>query len=219
MNYLPSKDADVSSWGSNFSTLIAADPARYGMYPAEAATLSSAFSTFEQALQTATDPSTRTSVSITLKEGAKAAFVNLARTLAMIIKANQGVSDEDKVALGLNLPDLVPTPIPRPSTVPLLSVIAATPGEHTIRYADQNTPASRAKPFGVVQLVLFAAVETDSTDDFTKARFVGAFTKQPLAVSYDSVQAGKVATYWGQWNTRTGLLGPLSAPAAFTIAF
>lgn len=219
MAYLPSKDVDISVWGNNFISLIAADSARYGLYPAEATTLSSEFNAFEQALQAAREPSTRTSVSIALKDGAKASFLTLARTLAMIVKANRGVSDEDKTALGLNLPDPVPSPVPRPSTVPLLSVIGATPGEHTIRYADQNTPTSRGKPFGVVQLVLFAAVEDAMTADFTKANFVGAFTKQPLAVAYDSTQAGKVATYWGQWNTRTGLLGPLSAPASFTIAF
>lgn len=219
MPYLPSRDAEISDWGNNFSSLISADPARYGLYGAEAGTLAGLLDAFEQVLQAAVNPSTRTAVTIAQKDGAKVAFISYARSQAMIIKANQGVSDEDKVALGLNLPDPARSPIPRPSTVPLLSVIAATPGEHTVRYADQNTPASRAKPFGVVQLVLFAAVEVASTDDFTKAHFVGAFTKQPLAVAYDAAQAGKVATYWGQWNTRTGLLGPLSAPVAFTIAF
>src|SRR5688572_12359399 len=123
MGYLPAKDADISEWGNNFSSLISADPARYGMYGPEATTLAGLLDTFEQALHAAINPPTRTPVSIAQKDGAKAAFLMYARSLAMIIKANRGVSDEDKTALGLNLPDPVPTPIPRPSTVPLLSVI------------------------------------------------------------------------------------------------
>jgi hypothetical protein len=217
--YLPARDEDLRSWGENFVARLAADPGRYGVYENQITTVRDALEGFSDALTAATAPGTRTQVTVTRKDGERAAFVAAARTLAMLIKGHGGVSGPDKTALGLRPPGTPLTKVLRPSSAPVLRVIGATPGEHTVRYADASTSGTRAKPAGVLQLILFAAVEDGPVTDFRRARFVGAYTRQPFAVAYEATEAGQTATYWGRWNTRTALLGPLSAPVSFTIAF
>ena len=85
-------------------------------------------------------------------------MLDIVRPYAQQIRANRGISNADKTALGLNVPDGTPTPVPAPSTSPILAVIGATPGEHTIRFADSATPDKRGKPFGAIGLQLFVAV-------------------------------------------------------------
>jgi hypothetical protein len=79
--------------------------------------------------------------------------------------------------------------------------------------------AKRAKPEGVIQLELRRTVETGANPDPGAAGPVGVFTKQPVMVEQDPADAGKTATYFGRWVTRTGLTGPWSLPIAMTIAF
>ena len=75
--------------------------------------------------------------------------------------ANAGRRGSDKTALGLNIRDPVNTPIPAPSTAPVISIIAASPGVLTMTYRDaMSAPKVKAKPFGSTQVLLYALFGT-----------------------------------------------------------
>lgn len=177
------------------------------------------YTSYDAAYQTVQAPSTRTSNSIAQKDAIKASAAGSVRVYAQMIKANKGVDNDDKIALGLHVNDPTPTPIPTPTTAPLLMIQAAFSGEHLIRYADENTPATRRKPHGVIQLQLNRTVDVGANPDPNASSMVGLFTKQPVLVPQDPVDVGKTATYFGRWVTRTGLFGPWSLPVGMTIAF
>jgi hypothetical protein len=218
-SYIPATDWGFKSFLQNFSTLITADPGRYGLDSADAAIIQSQYTGYAAAFDTVQAPTTRNASTIAQKDALRASAVASVRIYAQMIKVNQGVDNEDKIALGIHVNDPTPTPIPQPTTAPLLAIVAAFSGQHEIRYADETTPTSRAKPQGVIQMELRRTIAVGANPDPGAASPVGLFTKQPVIVEQDPADASKTATYFGRWVTRTGLVGPWSLPVAMTIAF
>lgn len=211
MAYIPSKDADLINWGRNYTDLLTADPARYGLQAADALTLHNLFDDFDAAYALAIDPNTRTKVNVALKDGHKADFLSLARAYAAIIRANRGVTDEDKTALGLNIPDPTPTPVPVPTTVPVMSIPLVGQNVHMFTIVDQLTPSKKAKPEGVAGLLLHRKVGATPATVFEDFTVCGLLTRSDELVSTLGVASGQYVTYAGQWYNRKGELGPLSA--------
>lgn len=215
--YIPPKDADLLAWCTNFDNLITASPSTYGLVTADALAITAVVAPYQAAQAVVDNPATKTSVTVAAKNNAKQAMLVILRTYSSQIRLNAGVTDADKLALGLNLPNNSPSPIPAPTSSPIVSVIGATPGQLTIRYADSNTPDKRSKPQGVTAMQLFVGVSTIPLTDPEDTAFEVALTKQPYAVNFNPADAGKTATLFGRWQTRTGLTGPWSTAANFII--
>lgn len=216
--YIRRRLAERRAWLDNFTSLIAHDPPRYALTPGDGACLADLFTKWDAAYTVAAAPETRTPVTVARFSVVRGQVEPTIRTYAMFIKANFGVAPEDKVALGLHLQNPDSTPIPAPGTSPLLSMVGATPGEHTIRYADQNTPDKRAKPFGVAMILIFANIADEVDPNPLNARFIKVATVNPVAVQYAPADNGRTATLFGRWVTRRGLVGPWSPFISFTIA-
>jgi hypothetical protein len=216
--YLPPKEADLNLWVLNFDTLLTAAPATYGETAPVALAVHTPTDAFIAALSLATDPGTRTHSTIAAKDAAKAAMLAALRPVATRIKANAGVSDASKVAIGVGVKDTALTPISTPTTQPLLSIVRATPLQHEIRFADAMTPDKRHKPFGATALILFCSVGSTPPAIPENSPFKALVTKQPYFHGFDVGDVGKIAFYYGRWVTRTGLLGPMSAVASMTVA-
>jgi hypothetical protein len=233
--YIPTRDSALDSWADNFQTLIAASPATYGLDPADATAITNAFNTWHAAYllggSTGTppvpvNPSTFTRVTVAAKNAEKIAMVVIVRSYASQIRINPGVSNSDKTALGLNLPNNSPSPIGAPTTFPLLALVSAGPGTHEVRYADSTTPAARKKPTGVIGLQLFRGVGVAPIADPAGCAYLDTLTVQPYQSVFDPGDVGKVATYFGRWVTRgrqaggaASLVGPWSSAVTMTVAF
>lgn len=220
MDYIPRRNTDLRDWAANFAVLISADPGVYGLSAPEAAAVQAASDAFAAANTAASDPSTRTSATVAARREARAALLLLVRRAAAIIRADDSVTAGQRAALGLTAPDGAPSPVPAPTTFPLIGVVGATPGRHELRFADSATPDRRAKPPGAIGLQLFCAVGDDppGAAGAGAARLVGQYTANPIRVSHDPGEAGKTATYYARWVTRRGLTGPWSSAVSFTIA-
>src|SRR5205823_1998389 len=142
----------------------------------------------------------------------------IVRQYAGIIRANAGISNSLKEALGVRPANNSRAPIPAPETSTLLNVIAATPGSQTLRYADSMTPQTGRRPVGAIGLMLYVAVGTATTINPDDARFYGMFTRNPVGVAFGPADNGKQATHFARWTSRRGELGPWSAPVTLAIA-
>jgi len=216
--YIPSTDAGALQWMEAFAAGISANAPLYGLSAADAAGIQAAVDAYATALTVATTPSTRTEVTINDKNNARNAAEQICRQFAILIKFNDGISDGDKIAIGVRPVNNSREPINVPDTSPLLSIIAATPGAQTLRYSDTFTPDSAAKPFGAANLQLFVAVADDEVDDPALASFQGAHTRNPIGVGFTAPDDGKVATYFARWASRKGEVGPWSLPISMRIA-
>jgi len=216
--YIPTRDAELESWLLNFKTLIATTPTNYGLVAADGTAITNSYNAWHTAFLAATNPSTRTGVTVAAKDAQKILTLTLVRTYAKTIRANLAVSDSLKLGLGLHVADTEPSPVPPPVTYPLLSISGAGQGVQTLRAADQETPTRRAKPAGSVGMLLFRTIGTTPTDDPTNSSFLGFVTRAEFVSTFDSGDDGKVATYFGRWTNAKGEMGPWSAPVSMRIA-
>lgn len=202
--YIPAPDAQFSLWIANFAILIAATPTAYGLVAGDATAITAANTAFQTAYTLATDPATRTAPTVAAKDAARASAEFVVRPYAMQINMNAGVDNEQRADLGLTIRKTVPTPIPAPTSQPGLALVAATPGVLTVRFFDVATPTSKAKPFGSIGVELHVAVGTVPAVSPEAARFYGTLTKSPARVEFDPEDAGKIATLYARFVTRSG---------------
>lgn len=217
-DYIPSEDANALIWMQSFAGGITANPALYGLTAGDAAAIQGAVDAFATALPIAKTNSTRTPVTVNAKDTARNSAEAICRQFAVQIKYNDGISDEDKIAIGVRPVNPDREPVNVPSSSPILSIIAATPGAQTLRYSDSLTPDERAKPFGAAQIQVFVAVADEATENADDAKFLGAFTRNPIGVEFAQTDDGKMATYFARWASRKGEVGPWSLPISMRIA-
>jgi hypothetical protein len=216
--YIPPTDAALQTWADNFSTLITAAPATYGLVAGDAVAIAAVVNAYSAAYAIAIDPPTRTKPSVAAKDAARQAMLDVVRGYAIQIRNNAGVTNEDKADLGLTLPDPTPTPVPPPATSPVLSVLGATPLQLTLRFTDQTTPTSRAKPENVTGLELHAVASATVISDPAVIPYAKIATRNPVALDFDAADVGKQAYIAGRWLNRKGEPGPWSNVVAFTVA-
>lgn len=218
-SYIPPKDAALSSWILNFSTLITANPPLYGLLTGDATAIAGQNTAYQAAYALAVNPSTRTPTTVQGKNIAKASALAVCRPYAQAIANNAGVTAANKIALGLNPRTNTPTPVTAPTTFPNLTIQSAGVQTHVLRYRDSAAaPSVKAKPAGAIALQLYATASATPITDPAALDFRGPITKSPLQVSWESGDVGKTAYYSSRWVTRKGLVGPWSAVTSFTIA-
>lgn len=216
-DYIPARDADLLSFASNFSTKITATPATYGVTAPQAVTYAALFSDFSTKLGLATAPATRTSVTVAAKDVSRQALVANTRQLANICQETPGMLAASIAALGLTVRQTVPTPIPAPTTKPVISLERTLSQQIVFRFRDESTPASRAKPFGAVALEFRSHVGTAPPASPAAAEYRGDFSRLPFTVDYDAADVGKTAYSYARWKTAKGLTGPWSDPLTVTV--
>lgn len=217
-SYIPARDADFALWSANFSALISATPATYGLTAGDATTIAAANASFQAAYLLVTSPTTKTAATVQAKNVAKATTLATERPYAQRIAANAGVSSSLKIALGLNPRTNPPTPVTAPTTNPILSIPSMINLGHILRYRDSlASPSVKSKPAGAIALELYGMTSATAVTDPTTLPFLGLQTKSPFTELWDSGAAGKLAYYAGRWVTRRGLTGPWSPIISMTV--
>jgi hypothetical protein len=219
-DYIPQTDTLMLAWAEKFSQKITATPGAYGLMASDAAAIAASVTLFDNALQLVLDPATKTKSAVADKNAKKAVMLATLRNYAQTIKRNRGVSNDAKIDLGLRINDDGPSPIPTPTTVPVLAVDSDVPLVQTVEFRDISTPDRKAKPEGVTGLMLAVAVAAAgaATPSPETTPVHGIATRQPYRVQFNSADRGKVAFYFGRWITGAGKVGPWSAVAQLSIA-
>lgn len=225
MRYLPARDLDLKAWATNFATLTAANFASYGITTGQATTFGTLNTSFASALTLATNNATRTPSTVADKNAKRALLVANARLLSNIIQAFAGTTNQMRQDLGLTVRDTSGSPIGPPSTTPIVTPISTANTRIKFRFADELTPASRAKPFGAVGLQLFAKVGTVAPVGIEDCSYLGTYTTNSTGPGSAACEAvfsgadnGKTAYMFGRWVNRRGEVGAPSPLAQMTIA-
>ncbi len=225
VSYIPPTDAGFDDWATNFASLITADPTLYGLDSVAAAAIQSARDTYHAAyLLGGTDgtrhpvnPSTRTPVTVAAKDAAKLSSKSLFRTYASQIRINPGVTNDNKIALRLNLPNNSGTPVPAPVTWPLLSFLSSGPLTSQFSYKDSVAPTGKAKAGGAIQMLLFWGFAVAPIVDPNLLNLEAGHTKSPFQIEINVANAGLVMSLAGRWVTRRGLVGPFGPIISTTV--
>jgi hypothetical protein len=215
-DYIPSKDADLVTWSSNFAAVITAAPTSYGLSSGQASAYTTLDTAFATAYEAAINPGTRTPVTVATKDSARNALVANARSLAKIAQGYSGITPELLADAGLTVRDPVPSPIPPPTSMPIISLLTASSLNITLRFKDSVLSNPRSRPDGATSMQLFWTDALTPGADVATYKFAGNATRVPFAVPFESAQAGKVITFRGRWVNAKGQYGPTSDALAAT---
>lgn len=217
-DYIPSQDDAFRTFAENFAANITSSPSTYMLTAGQAASIQGVVDVFVAKLAIAGNEMTRTKATIAEKDDARSIAEHMIRQYAIDIKYNEGVPDSEKLIIGVRPINPNREPIAPPTSPPLLNVLGNLPGVQSLRFADSNTPDSRAKPFGVTELQLFRGVGDAEALPLSECQFYGKITRNPVEVNFTEADDGKIATYYARWATAKGEVGPWSVPVSFRIA-
>ena len=213
--YIPTTDEGLATWAINFDTLLTAAPATYGLTAGDALIVAGLVSAYTAALTLASDPGTRTPAAVAAKDAARFSMLQRVRIFAQQISKNPDVTEANKTAVGVPVPNTTRSPIPPPAVPPTLAFVGATTNTATLRYQNPELPAGKKKGYGVIGVELTVTVTGSPVRTVT-------VTKAPAVLTFDPSESGKSCTIVGRFVTRSGAggiayRGPDSAPLSFTL--
>jgi hypothetical protein len=219
-SWLDTRDAQLLPFASNFSTRASATPAAYGLVAGDATALATLYGNYNTALTTASNPATRTSVTIAAKDVAKAALITELRLLYKKINAANLAADK-REELGLPIRDITPSPIAPPATKAVAMVLGKDGVIVDLRVKDELTLESKAKPPGAAGYELLCAVTAAGApapmDDRQYFSF-GVAKKSDRTIAFEAADLGKTAHLRPVWISPRGARGPMGDAVSVNLA-
>lgn len=222
-SYIPSTDAGFVAFLANLAALTTANPATYGLTAPNAAAITAESNAFAAAYTAATDPATKTKVTVAAKDAARNHAEEVVRPLCQQVAKDPAVLDPDKVALGLNPPNPTRPPIPAPTAAPIVTILSASNLVLLCSTKANDGSSGKAKPTGVIGIQHRIGVGTVPAIDPAACNRIEQTTKTPFTFQFEAAERGKQATIFARYYTRGGpggaaQYGPWSDPVTGYIA-
>jgi hypothetical protein len=210
-DFLPERQAELLHWSRAFRQQIVAQPTMFGLTAEQAAWYATLDDAFAHELKLAREPTTRTPVQIKKKDEAKKALKAGARMLARIVRATPGITNTQRVQLGLTVRDEELTPAARPSSAPEVVLLPSSGRTVRVRVRDTAAPDRRGKPDGFAGAAVFSYVGDKPATRMADWTFEGNMTRPVFAIDFDSaVPAGARVWIAAMWYNTRGQTGPAS---------
>ena len=222
-DYIPPRDADLNAWLLNFGAQLDTDSGggsavAFCIPVGTANALVNSYEDFGTLLAAATNPITRTPVTVQAKDDWKALWIPQFRQAAQTMQACPDTTDDDRERYGITVPKSTRTPVPPPTSTPILGLRKSGVSEMTLGYTDTDNPDGKNKAAGAIGVEIWRGFTTDGstvpTDQLTLALTA---TKSPFVMPIPLGNAGNTMTLQGRYVTRSGpggvaQSGPWSAP-------
>lgn len=216
MPQLPRRDQDLDAMMDNFVANIGAVLADLGL-PAtadDAVIADAADFKAKLAAQIASQAAAQSDTAA--KNGSRGTLEDDFQALYALLVAN-GLTDDQRAELGLQLLDTILTPVAAPTSQPVLILDTSLRLKLVVNFADIGTPTLRAKPAGVRSCRLWIKVGGAPPTDLSECEFLADDTNTPYTGIFEGSEAGQMAHIIGQWVSPRGDVGPISETASATI--
>jgi hypothetical protein len=211
-DFLPSRDAELVTWSTNFNTRVSAAPTTYGLTAGQATAYDALHDAFVAAYNTASADATNSTANVIAKDDARANLKANARTLARIVQANPSVTNVQRSELGLTVRDAEPSPIPPPAAAPGLDVVSVSGNTVRVRLHDTLNPARRGRPDGVAGAAVFSYVGATAPSEAAGWTFEGNTVKTTVNVMFPAATApGAKVWFTAFWFNAKAQSGPACA--------
>lgn len=216
-SFLPSGDAELLAWSTNFNSLINSKASGFGLTNALAQAYTAKHTAYATAFQTAFDPNTRTRPNLALKDQAKAALDLYARELVRIVQAYPELTDDQRRELKITVRKSR-TPNPPPTVRPALTIVSVTGRTVTVKIRDNGESSRRAKPADVLGASVYTFVGANYPTDPLAWTFDGTTTKTTHSIVFpQDVPNGAQIWVCAAWFNRKTETGPVSIPVTTNI--
>jgi hypothetical protein len=135
-----------------------------------------------------------------------------------VIQAYPPLTNTQRVALGITVPDEEPTPVPPPADPPVLTIVSTLGRTVELQLRDFNNTEKRGKPANVAGATILMYVGEEAPIDPAQWQFCLNTTK--TTIHYDfapSVPAGSKVWLIAFWRNRKDQSGPAAVPASTRI--
>lgn len=211
-DYIPYNDAEFDVWQDNLLAIVEPNLTAWGITEADFNNLTPLQTAWKTAWGKASNRQNRTAADVQAKDEASAALKRAIRPfVAQWLSSNSRVSDADRTRMGLTVKSSARTPSAVPSTSPVANIDFSVRLQHTVHFADETSPRSKAKPAGVQGCEIYLKIGGDAPKDVSELTYVGIDTATPFVHKFDGANAGKTAYYALRWINTRGESGPWSA--------
>ncbi|MEK6642907.1 MAG: hypothetical protein AABZ08_03295 [Planctomycetota bacterium] len=219
-HFFPRTDGDFIAWAERFNTFVQLNFLSIGLKLSDATAINSTLFRYRLAHLAHVQARAAAAAAVAEKAESRGEFERVMRAAVRRIQGFGPTTDSARAELGITLPDRTRTPIPAPTTRPLVKVDFSLRLTHRLSFADEGTPQRRTKPNGVIGAEVWVklaapgeALPTGPGD----LKFLLLATRSPAIVEYSGNEAGKTAHYMVRWLSRRGDPGPWSETASATV--
>lgn len=193
-DYVPSPNGDFHIRQNNFVTCANAHLADRGLLAGNVAPINAAQATRGTAYPAHNPAQTAAQAAGQAKDDARAGLEGAIRPLVRRLQASPDVENSERAAMGITVPDkeLSPKGGP-PTTRPFVRVDTSQRLQHTIHFADESSPTSRAKPDGVMGAQVWVKVGPPGDPppaDPKELTLLAVDTRTPYTTDFDGADAG-----------------------------
>lgn len=216
-DFIPRTDAEFDAWQKNLVSYATKNQAALNLAAPDLAALTSLQADWE----------TKYAANITAQAAARGAreakdesrenYEEGLRAFNRTSQATPSVTDENRIGMGLPAATRGErTPVPTPTTRPVVNVDTGQRLRHIISWVDEATPNRRARPDGVIGCQIWNKVGAQPTGP-TDLAYVIMDPRSPYIIEYEDEDAGKTAYYMLRWVNSRGETGPWSQTVSATI--
>ncbi len=213
-SYLPRTDQDLLDFANNMNVKLSVDPTVYGVTVVQLDAFNTLVTTFASAMATLQDPLTQSTPYVVAKKDARELLINDTngiRKLVDIIQAYPGTTNQMRSELEITIRDTKNTPVPPPSTKPVLTLKGVDDNTVYFYMRDFADPDRRGKPVGVAGANIMTYVGDEPPNDFSEWTFQRMVTLTTDSVTFASTVA-PLSKVWiaAAWVNSKGQTGPFS---------
>ncbi|MBU0717320.1 MAG: hypothetical protein KJ749_03650 [Planctomycetes bacterium] len=216
-DYIPRGDAEFNSWQANFVTYANANLVNLGLVIGDLTTILIAQLSWTPSLTAHIAAQANAQSARATKDGNRTTLESQIRALVRRLQASPSVSDAERAALGITVPDTGATAAASPTTRPVCEVDTSQRLRHTIDFTDEGTPTRKAKPAGVLGAEIWVKIGPTPPVDPSELTFLAVDTRSPYTRDYPGSEGGKQAHYMLRWVNTRGETGPWSETVTATI--
>jgi hypothetical protein len=127
------------------------------------------------------------------------------------IRYNKKMSDEQKSHLGIHIKDRTPTTVEEPQTRPIISEVQSLGGfRERLHFHDENTPESRAIPYGYNGCLINYAWGSERITDYHALTSTTLLTRSPETITLPPEAERAWFSCAARWQNGKGKIGPWS---------
>ena len=222
--FIPDSDHDFAKMARNFAAPIDRDPSRYGLTRDDADFVNRVVEEFRAKFSAALHKFSRSQQTIMRKEEARLAAERVIRKYGNRIRIDESVNRVDKMLIGLIERPQTLRKGKCPKTPPYLRYTGSRYGKgatgkmHLLRFKDEFTSTSKAKPAGAARLELFIELLAEDEripnhpGELSGGRpwYLRSFTRSPIEVEFPMPDRPMRVVYWARWAGAKGDVGPFS---------
>lgn len=211
---VPTADAPLVDYSTNFNALGVATPTNFGLTAAQMTAYTTLHTAWLAAYAAAKVAGGKSKSLVAAKDSAKAALLPYARQLYAIVQSSLTVSDANKELIGVTVRKTNPTPTPPPSLSPKLTLLSVTGRVARYQIEDREFPDTKRRPLNAIGATIMSfAGPTPPVAGDPNWKLEGQTGKNIFDVQFaNDIAPGTTCWVTALWYNRRGAYSPACEP-------